>query len=311
MTIKIKDCKYGLVLDVPYSASFVDDFKRAIHYSKRVWNSNKRGPARFPDAPLDVWIVDPTEMDTLRILIKDHFLSEPIFSMFASQVQAPTPKTGKDQFRMVWVGRSVMRDNGEHYASGLDYNAYINGNVKAWWYVFPLDVLQNFWDGTPLGTVQNKPNLALPRTLFQILGMPKPSTDQAEIKAAWRTQVKQWHPDYCKEPDAAERFHQVTEAYNKLSDPAKVDRYIKMLKLADKTPIAPTIKKQPKYAHLDEYVSPMRCGAIVMDYVESFGGKITATQIHSWKDIYNSQNETLAVNWGGDPDRPIDMLWIK
>jgi len=60
---------------------------------------------------------------------------------------------------------------------------------------------------------------------YQILGVPKSAT-QAEIKNAYRRLAKQHHPDVNKgESKAEEKFKDISEAYNLLSDPEKRKQY--------------------------------------------------------------------------------------
>ena len=54
--------------------------------------------------------------------------------------------------------------------------------------------------------------------------MAQSATD-IELKAAWRAAQQRWHPDRCKEPQAAERFSAARDAYRVLSDPATRARY--------------------------------------------------------------------------------------
>src|SRR6185312_6579299 len=61
--------------------------------------------------------------------------------------------------------------------------------------------------------------------LYQRLGL-KRGASEAEIKKAYRSLAKQLHPDRNKDnPKAAERFAQVTSAYDLLSDKDKRARY--------------------------------------------------------------------------------------
>ena len=61
--------------------------------------------------------------------------------------------------------------------------------------------------------------------LYQRLGIKREATE-AEIKKAYRSLAKQLHPDRNKDnPKAAERFAQVTQAYDLLSDKDKRARY--------------------------------------------------------------------------------------
>jgi len=58
------------------------------------------------------------------------------------------------------------------------------------------------------------------RTHYQILGIA-PSASPAEIKKAYRRQVKTYHPDICADPNAAEITGQINVAYDVLSDCSK------------------------------------------------------------------------------------------
>ena len=59
---------------------------------------------------------------------------------------------------------------------------------------------------------------------YEVLGVSKTATD-AEIKSAFRKLAKKYHPDVSKEKDAAEKFKEVNEAYDILSNPEKKKLY--------------------------------------------------------------------------------------
>lgn len=62
------------------------------------------------------------------------------------------------------------------------------------------------------------------RDYYETLGINKTATD-AEIKAAYRKLARQFHPDVSKTAEAGEKFKEVSEAYQVLSDPAKRNTY--------------------------------------------------------------------------------------
>jgi molecular chaperone DnaJ len=65
------------------------------------------------------------------------------------------------------------------------------------------------------------------RDYYETLGVPK-GASQSEIKSAFRTMARQYHPDVSQEEDAEERFKEINEAYAVLSDEEKraaYDRY--------------------------------------------------------------------------------------
>ena len=62
------------------------------------------------------------------------------------------------------------------------------------------------------------------RDYYEVLGVSK-NASEAEIKSAFRKMAKKYHPDVSKEPDAAEKFKEVQEAYSVLSDSSKRQQY--------------------------------------------------------------------------------------
>lgn len=59
---------------------------------------------------------------------------------------------------------------------------------------------------------------------YEILGVDKKATE-AQIKSAYRKLAKKYHPDVDKSPSAQEKFKDINEAYEVLSDKEKRSRY--------------------------------------------------------------------------------------
>lgn len=62
------------------------------------------------------------------------------------------------------------------------------------------------------------------RDYYKTLGISKGATEE-DIKKAYKKQALKWHPDKNKSPAAEDRFKEIAEAYEVLSDPKKRDIY--------------------------------------------------------------------------------------
>lgn len=66
--------------------------------------------------------------------------------------------------------------------------------------------------------------MATKRDYYEILGVSK-SASEAEIKSTYRRLARKHHPDVDKSASASEKFKEVSEAYQVLSDPQKKKAY--------------------------------------------------------------------------------------
>ena len=66
--------------------------------------------------------------------------------------------------------------------------------------------------------------MAIKQDYYEVLGVPRNASDE-EIKRAFRKLAKLHHPDRNREPGAEEKFKEINEAHQVLSDPEKRRRY--------------------------------------------------------------------------------------
>jgi curved DNA-binding protein len=66
--------------------------------------------------------------------------------------------------------------------------------------------------------------MSQPRDYYEVLGVPRTASQQ-EIQRAYRKLARQYHPDVNKDPSAENRFKEISQAYDVLSDPDTRKRY--------------------------------------------------------------------------------------
>ena len=118
---------------------------------------------------------------------------------------------------------------------------------------------------------------------YEVLGVPRTS-DQKEIKKAYRKLARKYHPDVNKNADAEERFKKVAEAYDVLSNPEKRRRYDQLgTNYKDGQDFSPP--PGWKNVHFGSYEAP-RSRDGFSDFFETlFGGFDATTAQHAkvWK----------------------------
>jgi curved DNA-binding protein len=62
------------------------------------------------------------------------------------------------------------------------------------------------------------------RDYYEALGVRRDASNE-DIRQAYRKLARKYHPDVNKEPDAEDRFKEISEAYEGLRDPEKRERY--------------------------------------------------------------------------------------
>src|SRR4029079_16804289 len=76
----------------------------------------------------------------------------------------------------------------------------------------------------PRPPVHSQPPMVSERDYYEVLAVER-GADDAAIKRAFRKLAQQWHPDVNTEPEAQERFKEINEAYQVLSDPTRRQAY--------------------------------------------------------------------------------------
>ena len=66
--------------------------------------------------------------------------------------------------------------------------------------------------------------MANKRDYYEVLGVSKNATDD-ELKKAYRKLAVKYHPDRCKDADAKDKFQEISEAYEVLSNKDKRAQY--------------------------------------------------------------------------------------
>src|SRR3954466_16153358 len=62
------------------------------------------------------------------------------------------------------------------------------------------------------------------RDYYEVLGVPRDASEE-DIRRAYRKLARENHPDVNKDPEAEDRFKEISEAYEVLRDPEKRERY--------------------------------------------------------------------------------------
>lgn len=105
------------------------------------------------------------------------------------------------------------------------------------------------------------------RDYYDILGVSRTATPE-EIRRAYRRLARQYHPDVNKSPDAEERFKEINEAYEVLSDPDKRAAYDRFGHAGVQAGVG---------AHSDATSDPFGFGSIFSDIFDSFFGDMAGS----------------------------------
>ncbi|MEN6308691.1 MAG: J domain-containing protein [Anaerohalosphaeraceae bacterium] len=190
-------------------------------------------------------------------------------------------------FEVHYIGRCKDR-GGEKAAFGMLADG-------SWGVIFPEAVLRAWFEvGEPLPMELN--------TLYAVLGVARQATGE-EIKTGYRRMAKAWHPDLNRgDPDAADQFRRVQEAWEILSIPRMRARYDAGLRLEA------SMERSLDTQYLEGYRAPLRCGLIMAEGVEKLG-RFAVSKIMEWQDIYNDAGQMLVVSWPMGAKEPVEN-WV-
>lgn len=263
MSIRLTPADGGYLLTFPFDRPLVDAIK-ALPYSDRRWDNGRKA-----------WVIAPSAVQQAVQLVQQQtgiMLQIPALAATGPVLRA---------VKMEYLGRSKPRDGGS-FASG-----YAN---ESWSLLFPEQVLRSwFGDLTP----EEAPTTA--RTLYQVLTV-RQDTPIDEIKAAYRRLARTWHPDVCKEPDAAEQFQRIQHAWETLRDDKLRRKYNAGLALEASQH---HLKNHERHRHdtdLYGYRAPLRNGYLFLEGTFRVG-QLVISKVLSWNDITRSDGKTMVSSW--------------
>ena len=270
-SVRIENNAY--VVQFPYDPMAVNALKMAIPSTARSWDNGRK-----------CWIISADYQRQAQ---------NALGMTFPDIAKQPAVRVTK-LLTVHYLGQCKERVPGDVSAMGLL-------NTGAWGAIFPVDVL-TAWFENP-GEVTSPAGVL---TLYGVLATKNNATDD-EIKSAYRRVAKQWHPDINHDPQASEMFLRIKNAYDILSDRKKRSRYDAGLALEA------TIDKnfdKGSSMRLDSvsqgiYRSPLRCGHILAEGVESLG-RFVVSKILGWEDISDAQGRVMVSSWAmGDKEPTI------
>lgn len=258
-------------LRTPYDRVLVSALKSQVPVSERRW-----------DATQKIWLIHPSAAGLVAGLVNQVLGTDLRISTSAPVAVRPETRLVKIEY----LGAAKDRGGSEPVAYG-----YAD---RDWSIAIPLSVLKD-WFVPGMDTA--RPEDAT--TLYAVLGIGKGAAAD-EVKAAYRRLARQWHPDVCREPDAAQQFMRIKDAYDILSDDLKRRKYDVGLQLAAQS----TENRDQRYVSQladPTWRPPLRCGWVLVEGVTSLG-RLNVSKILVWEDVVDDAGRIMVTSWpvGGD-----------
>lgn len=260
----------GLALECTYDADLIRNMKGRIPADARRWDPVRKR-----------WLIDARYGDLVAKLCTAYLGVQVVVPKLTTAATVETRL-----LQLTYLGRTKDRGNGERSAFG-----YVDGE---WRLIVPEAVLRE-WFGAGEQRPDEKP------TLYAMLGV-RPEAAPDEIKSAYRRMARQWHPDVCKESDAAEQFKLIARAYQVLSDPLQRRKYD-----AGRMLEASLGRQNRDVARVDGYRAPLRCGWVLVEGTESLG-RFVVSRILEWQDIVDAGGRVMVSSWPAGADKP-EIVW--
>ncbi|MEA4811186.1 MAG: DnaJ domain-containing protein [Anaerolineaceae bacterium] len=262
----------ALVVDTPYSLELVASIK-SLPVTERAY-----------DPQYKVWKVAPKHASVIAQWIEG-FIGDRV-------TIPPLPILGETETEKAlvvrYVGGCKARADGSSNAFGLV--------GTEWSVIFPEQVLRNYFGGS----------VARPRdkqSYFGILGLSQACTGE-DVSRTFRRLAFQWHPDRCREFDAAEVFMKIKNAYDVLKDNEKRARY--EAGLAFEAKLGTSLLRDAADCETPYgYRAPLRSGKIRMLGIEKLS-RFEASKILAWDDVIDSQGRTLITSWPQGVKEPVE-----
>ena len=279
MTVSIEAVDGMLAFRTPYNPMLVDTLKLNVPATDRKWDKVGK-----------VWLIDPAHGRRLQDLAEDFYGTRPALPVMNTGALAVAMRI----LEVRYLGRVKPRGGDDESAF-----AWTDGGWNA---VFPKAPLQA-WFGA-----ESRPGEAA--TLYSVLGLKREAA-ALDVKAAWKRLARQWHPDTCREPDAASQFRAIKEAYDVLSDAGKRARYDAGLALE-----ASLRRQVDEYGSatlvealaVQEWAPPLRCGYVLANGIVKLG-RFVISEIFEWKDITRDDGAVLVSSWPNGADM-FTEAWI-
>lgn len=271
-----------IAFECSYNTNLTFALKQAVPFQSRRWNNDRKR-----------WEIDPAYGPACADLARQYLGLE--IDVPALPTQAPQVETRL--IKLEYLGRCKERDNGEVTATG-----WADG---AWSVIVAEAVLRQWFEPA---AVPDATGPAGKPTLYGVLTV-RPDASPDEIKAAYRRLARSTHPDANKEPDAAERFIALKDAYDVLSNDLSRRKYDLGLSFQQEFERKDQRKTRDWWGlERDGYAPSLRCGWVLASGAQQLGGFVIS-QLLAWEPITRDDGKELVTSWAAG-DKHFTEAWV-